>query len=222
MNGLLRGTCPLTAALLLVGGSAFAQPAGSEGPREALVLEGVIITRNPASSIALVRREGSKRARPIRVGQEFAGYVLLEVTRDSASLANDAGRVRLSLSGHPSSNEMTLPEEAPSWIHRDFSKATTAARFEREIPVILGETGLTERVSNGEIRGLTLTRLPDGTLLSESGLKLGDTILSINGEPLRGLDSLWSLLARFEDADELRVIVERQGEVVRFAYALTN
>ena len=49
------------------------------------------------------------------------------------------------------------------------------------MPVILSETRLTASVERGEVRGLTLTRLPDGTLLSESGLKLGDVILSING-----------------------------------------
>lgn len=212
----------LAMPLTLVSALAVAQPEETTPVDDALVLEGVIVTSNPASSIALLKREGSRRARPLRVGQEFAGYVLLEVARDSALLESTDGRLRLVLAGREAKTEAASQELADPWIHRDFSKSAAAARLEKEIPVILSETGLTSRVENGEVRGLTLTRLPDGTLLSESGLKLGDVILSINGEPLRDLDSLWELLARFKGEDELRVIVERRGAVVRLAYGFTN
>jgi type II secretion system protein C len=221
MDRWLASTLLLGVSLVLVNRLATAQTVAPRPEEGSLVLEGVIVAGNPSSSIALIRRAGSKRARPLRVGQEFSGYVLLEVTRSSVSLAGAAGRMRLYLAGQGVESAPT--EKAPDpWIHRDFSGSETVARFEKEIPVILSETGLTARVEGGEVRGLTLTRLPDGTLLSESGLELGDVILSINGEPLRGLDRLWDLLARFKDASELRVIVERRGKVVRFAYALQN
>ena len=212
----------LTMPLVLVGAFAMAQQEETVVVDNVPVLEGVIVTSNPSRSIALLKRAGTKRARPLRVGQEFAGYVLLEVARDSAFLENAAGRLQLVLAGREAKIGDAVQDLSAPWIRRDFSKSTAAARLEKEMPVILSETRLTASVESGEVRGLTLIRLPDGTLLSESGLKLGDVILSINGEPLRGLDSLWELLARFKDKDELRLIVERRGAVVRLAYALTN
>ena len=212
----------LAMPLTLVGALAVAQREEAAPVDDAPVLEGVIVASNPANSIALLKRAGARRARPLRVGQKFAGYVLLEVARDSALVESAAGRLRLVLAGGEATIEHASQELSGPWVRRDFSKSTAAARLEKEMPVILSETRLTASVVGGEVRGLTLTRLPDGTLLSESGLKLGDVILSINGEPLRGLDSLWELLARFKDEDELRLIVERRGAVVRLAYAFTN
>ena len=212
----------LAMPLTLLGALAVAQQEETAPVDYAPVLEGVIVTSNPARSIALLKRAGAKRARPFRVGQEFAGYLLLEVARDSALVENAAGQLRLVLAGGEATIEYAAQDLSVPWIRRDFSKSTAAARLEKEMPVILSETRVTASVESGEVRGLTLTRLPDGTLLSESGLKLDDVILSINGEPLRGLDSLWELLARFKDEDELRLIVERRGAVVRLAYAFTN
>jgi type II secretory pathway component PulC len=90
------------------------------------------------------------------------------------------------------------------------------------MPVILRETNLTPRVEDGEIRGLSVSRLPDGTLLSECGLLPGDVLVSINGEPLVGVEALFGLIARLADQEEIRVVVRRRGEVLKLAYAFTN
>lgn len=194
-----------------------------------LVLEGVIVARNPAHSVALLRRVGAERARAIRVGQSYGGRILVEVTTDFARLQTDDGSFELAWSDRGSAYrastraraEMAVTSE-PEWERRRYSRATDGVRLEKEIPVILSDTELTPRVEAGEIRGLELLRIPDGTLLSEAGLRPGDVLRSLNGQPLSGLESLWELLARFDGKSELRLIVERRGEVVRLAYALDN
>lgn len=201
-----------------------------EDERVGLVLDGVIVAANPADSIALVRRAGGRRARALRVGHKYSGYVLVEVTRDSALLEGIHGGVRLAIgeSAPPTATSVaTEPERERAepelvWVRRSFSRAGANRRLEKEISVILSDTEVTPRVVEGEVRGLEILRLPDGTLLSQSGLLPGDVLRSINEQPLRGLDSLWRLLARFADDDELRVVVERRGEIVRFAYNFTN
>ncbi len=77
-------------------------------------------------------------------------------------------------------------------------------------------------MEDGEVTGLRVSRLPDGTLLAESGLLPGDVLISINGEPLRQVGSLWELLSRLLDKDEIRVVVRRKGEVLKLAYDITN
>lgn len=195
-------------------------------PRSDLVVDGVIVAANAADSIALVRRADAKRARALHVGGEYAGYTLVGVTRDGARFSSPAGVVRIALGGGAAPVE-TDSESGPAepellWEYRSFSRTDANARLEKEIPVILSDTEVTPRVVEGEVKGLELLRLPDGTVLSQSGLLPGDVLRSINEEPLQGLDSLWRLLARFANDDELRVVLERHGEVVRIAYNLTN
>jgi len=187
-----------------------------------LFLEGVIVTTSSADSIALVRRAGGRRARALRVGQEYSGYVLVEVRRDSAFLEGPDGGLRIALAGATPPPPVRAPKPELSWERRSFSRAEASPRIEKEMPVILSDTEVTPRVVEGEVAGLELLRLPDGTVLSQSGLLPGDVVRSINEQPLRGVDSLWSLLARFVDDDELRLVVERRGQVVRFAYDFTN
>lgn len=217
----------------------FAQPR----PQTELVLDGVIVAENPANSVALVRRAEGGRAHVLRVGQELGGYLLVEVTRASVRLQGKEGELRLPLAGaSPStpSNPSILDsreashggaevEKEPSkdvrdadWIRRAFPRAVARERLSKEIPVILSETDLTPRVEDGEIRGLSVARLPDGTLLSECGLLPGDILVSINGEPLVGVEALWELIPRLVDQEEIRVVVRRRGEVLKLAYAFTN
>lgn len=193
-----------------------------DGPVPApVVLEGVIVTHDAANAVALLRA-GEAHARPVRVGESIAGYVLAEVSRDSVLLRSADGVVRIYVQGM--APKTASVDDRLSWERREFPRAEAKVRLEREIPVILDEMRLTPRVEEGEVRGLSLERLPDGTLLSESGLLPGDVLLSLNGEPLHSLTELWGLLARLaaEDVDELRLVVERRGEERRLAYALTR
>ncbi len=214
---------------------AFCELAGAQEDR--LVLDGVIVAENPAHSIALVRWSGVSRAQPLRLGQEYYGYVLVAVEDGSALLDSIRGALRLHVDGSAkarttgptpagpagAANEPAgAANEDDGWVFRHVSRAEASARLKKEMPVILSETELSPRVVDGEILGLELRRLPDGTLLSETGLLPGDLLRSINGEPLRGLDSLWDLLARLRDAHELRVVLERRGQLLRFAYVLTE
>jgi type II secretion system protein C len=194
-------------------------------------LDGVIVARDPAASIALLRVAGDARARVLRIGEEHAGFVLVEVSRDSVLLSGAAGETRLYLSPErelEASEPSASPEERRAalerdrWERRRFPKETSRARLDKEMPVILSDTELEPEVANGEVLGLRLARLPDGTLLSETGLLPGDVLLSLNGEPLVDLDALWETLAHLDGEDELRLVVQRRGRTLRLAYDLVD
>jgi type II secretion system protein C len=195
----------------------------------AFVLDGVIVAENPANSIALVRRSGANRAQVLRVGQELQGHVLVEIAKGYVRFQGRGVETRLALRGGPTSSSVERVAEAePSanedsgWIRRAFPRDVARERLEKEIPVILTGTDLAPEVQDGEVRGLNLARVPDGTLLSESGLLPGDILVSINGEPLRGVDALWALIARLVDQEEIRLVIRRRGETLKLAYAFTR
>ncbi len=206
----------------------FLAPAAQKGSE--LVLSGVIVAANPADSLALVRRASGGRAQILRVGQELQGYVLLEVAKGFVRLQGLDEELVLSLPGAPVAASRAEDDSTggsggsgeSEWIRRAIPRDVARARLEREIPVILSETDLTPRVEEGEVRGLSVARLPDGTLLSESGLLPGDILVSINGEPLVGVEGLWELIPRLVDQEEIRIVVRRRGEVLKLAYAFTH
>jgi type II secretion system protein C len=218
-----------TFALVLVLGVLRSENAlgqSNAGEPAELTLVGVIVAEKPSDSVALLRRAGATRARAIRIGQQFEGHVLLEVSKGSARLEASDREVLLFLSPAPRSASVVAPaaerEAEELWVRRSFSRQQARDRFQKEMPVILSETDLSPRVEEGEIRGLGVVRLPDGTLLSETGLLPGDVLVSINGEPLRSVGSLWELLSRFVAEGEIRVVVRRKGELLKLAYAITN
>jgi S1-C subfamily serine protease len=106
-------------------------------------------------------------------------------------------------------------ETEEKWLRRSFDRAVTESRLSKEMTVILSETGIGCR---DDEPGLQITHLPDGTLLSELGLLPGDVLLSINEVPLQGMSSLTGLIPQLRSEGEIKVVVERRGEVLKLAY----
>jgi general secretion pathway protein C len=239
-----KGKAYFLAAFLSAPCLAFSQSdAQSENKVEAtLLLEGVIITSAPGSSVALVRRPDARRARSVRVGESVYGMTLVEVTEEAARFERDGEQLLVYLDGgrpQPSLQVADNPEdkgstagndhdlassavgggmETNTWLSREFERTVTEQRLTKEMPVILAETGLSPRVDGGESQGLRITHLPDGTLLSEIGLLPGDVLLSINDVPLTSLSALTGIFPQLRSESEIRLIVERRGETLGLAY----
>jgi type II secretory pathway component PulC len=183
---------------------------------DAVVLDGVIVAANPADSVALIRRAGGSRAQVVRIGQEVEGYLLLEVGRGFARLQGLRTELRLQL-GAPAALG-SLPVSAmerggDDWVRRPISP---------EIPALLSGADFAPKVEGGEVRGLRVARLPDGTAPSESDLLPEDVLVSINGEPLVAVDALREIIARLGDREELRIVVRRRGKVLKLAYSFAQ
>ncbi len=215
------------------------EPAGAESRGEVeLILEGVIVSANPSSSVALVRRPAARRGRSLRVGESVYGAKLLEVSDDEALFERDGIRLRLLLGGGraPASpvvadlpgasvdneNDTGLAKnqeaEAESWVFRELERSAAAARLAKEMPVILAETALIPWLEEGEVQGLQIAKLPGGTILTDAGLMPGDVLLSINELPMNGFAALQGLYSRLRSEDEIRVVVERGGQILKLAY----
>lgn len=233
-------------AISVRAGSTETQAAPSTPPAPSIILDGVIVAGSPALSVALVRRPGVARGRAVRVGETIYGWTLVSVTAEGAAFEIQDMLYKLfvgemSAPGQPSS-EVQNPEEvrslagpgasgreaagvvattvsADGWVLHEIERSIAEERLSRELPSILSDTGVTPRVEDGVVRGLRITRMPDGTILSETGLLSGDVLLSINGESVDGTRALIRLYRRLKSEDEIRVVVERQGQLLKLAYA---
>jgi type II secretory pathway component PulC len=93
-------------------------------------------------------------------------------------------------------------------------------RLGDEIPRILAETAVTPVLEDGRVVGVQVARLPEGSLLTDAGLRAGDVITQINGTEIDGMATLVGLWPRLQTASELRAVVVRNGRPVSLVVSL--
>lgn len=183
-------------------------------------LLGVVVSRNPERSTALLTADG--RSRSASPGDVAFGARVLAIASDHVVVEVDGERRELTLSRAFGSPEVPAPlytrnpatepvAVAETPIVRTLDRADVERRLMREIPRILAETALLPVTDAGSVTGFTLARLPEGTLLSEIGLQAGDVLTEINGTQIDSLATLASLYGRLSNQNEIRALVLRGG-----------
>ncbi len=227
----------------------FSEPstaAGQEGEEASsaepeLILEGIIVASEPSNAVALVRRPESTFARAVKVGEKVYGFELIEVSDGAVRFKQGDAVIRLTLAGQwqrsntsvivdaNPAEEIETPDapdagsgqapELSAEMKRQLRRSLLEERLSREIPAILTKTGLTPRVEEGVVTGFRITRLPKGTVLDEAGIRTGDVLLSINEISLNSPYALMELYPRLQEADEIRVLLERDEEIMTLIYS---
>ena len=203
-----------------------------------VVLEGVIVASNPDASVALVRRQGASRGRSVRVGKTIFGMSLIEVSEEAALFDLGGRQIWLFLDGSavvpsPAIAGMTEPSgdaspagdegggevdgesQEEKWIVKTLARTVMEAKIDNEIEAILTHTSIVLHAEDETKSGLEIRHLAEDTLLAELGLMAGDVLLSINETPIDSLSTLTGLYPAFAFEDELNVVADRRGQIVR-------
>ena len=77
---------------------------------------------------------------------------------------------------------------------------------------ILADTAIAPVMEEGRVVGVQLTRVPEGSLLTDAGLRAGDVLTRINDTEIDGMATLIGLWPRLQNATELRAVVLRGGQ----------
>ncbi len=190
-----------------------------------LAVAGVVVGRTPERSTAVLTSGG--RTRVVAVGESAFGGRLLAVSADAVALEFDGRRVELRLQATPTvlagaprpRPERPVvppgaPPEDPETPARSMDRVEVQRRLGDEIPRILAETAVVPVMEEGHVVGVQVTRLPEGSLLTDAGLRAGDVITRINGTDIDGMGTLIGLWPRLQSANELRATVVRNGHPV--------
>lgn len=187
---------------------------------------GVVVSRKPELSSAVVHAGG--RARVVGIGDSVGGARVLEITPAGVTLLLGGERTLLRLRGEVAASaapafpgagirDAVTLEPPPASVDpgvKTLLRRDVDARLASEIPRILAETTMFPVTEDGRVIGFTLTRLPEGTLLSEVGLRPGDVLLQLNDVSIDSLATLISLWPRLQGAPQLRAEVLRAGQPV--------
>jgi type II secretion system protein C len=196
-----------------------------------LVLSGVVVGATPGRSTAILTSGG--RTRVVAVGESAFGGRLVAVGPDAVALEFDGRRVELRLQAAPAAfagappprpSRPTLPPgappEDPETPAREMNRAEVQRRLGEEIPRILAETAAVPVMDEGRVVGVQVTRVPEGSLLTDAGLRAGDVITRINDTAIDGMGTLIGLWPRLQSATELRATVLRNGQPVSLLVSL--
>jgi type II secretion system protein C len=97
---------------------------------------------------------------------------------------------------------------------RTMERGDVQRRLTAEIPRILSETTILPVFENGAMSGFTITRMPEGGLLSDAGLRAGDVLTRVNDTPIDSLATLIGLWPKLQNEPSLRALVLRNGQPV--------
>jgi general secretion pathway protein C len=210
----------MPAAFLLLLLAAAETPAAV--PKD-LAVTGVVVGATPERSSAILT--SGERTRIVAVGESAFGGRLVSVSADAVALDFGGQRVELRLptaaaarprpagavTGRPALPPGAPPED-PETPAREMSKVEVQRRLGEEIPRILAETAVAPVMEEGRVVGVQVTRLPEGSLLTDAGLRTGDVLTQINGTEIDGMGTLIGLWPRLQSATELRATVLRGGQ----------
>ena len=184
---------------------------------------GVVLSAQPGRSVAILQSAG--RSRVVAVGESaFGGRVS----------AIESGRVVVDFDGEP--KELRLPraqalppEPAPVAATARNEPAADGVTIERrelerrlasETSRILAETTLTPVTEGSQVTGFRLSRIPEGSILSDAGLQPGDVLTSVNDVPIDSLATLVGLDPRLQTESHVRAVVLRSGVPVTLSLQL--
>ncbi|HVR72660.1 MAG TPA: PDZ domain-containing protein [Vicinamibacteria bacterium] len=194
-----------------------------------LAAVGIVLSPRPESSVAILRADG--RTRVVGPGDTAFGGRVARITSHSVVLEFEDGRRELRLAAStPPARAARAVATPPAGEPADRAGADAAARvLERqeverrlgtEIPRILAETTLLPVSDGSATVGFTLTRVPEGTLLTDAGLRPGDVLTHVNDVAIDSLPTLIALWPRLQSASTLRAQVLRNGQPISLTVTL--
>jgi type II secretion system protein C len=190
-------------------------------PPPDLAATGVVV--GPRTAGAAVLRSGGK-ARVVGIGDSAFGGKVVAITARVVTLDYEGRRVDVPLVASGSVRVAAPPTPAPATADAHGARSLEKREFDRrlgeEAPRILAETAISPVSEDGRVTGLAITRMPEGTLLSDAGLRAGDVLTRINDTPIDGLPTLMGLWGRLQGARDVHAEVLRNGQPVSLTLSL--
>lgn len=189
-------------------------------PPSDLAAVGVVTSPRPEKSVAVLRSAG--RSRVVGVGDSAFGGRVSAIASGRVTIDFDGQAVELRLpNAEPARAAALRPGSGPPPAGGvTLERTEIERRLSSESARILAETTLTPVQVGSQVTGYTLARIPEGTILSEAGLQVGDVLTHVNDVPIDSLATLIGLYPRLQTETSVRALVLRGGVPVTLSIQL--
>ena len=202
----------------------------TSGPQTGIRLKGVFAVDGKTLSAAVLNIGGRDLA--VKMGQELAtGLTLTEVHKDYVIVSRSGLRERIELDRYDnrSGKQLAAANAAPAVEFRLNVASTGSNAYSlsrQELNSVLQDprqqvffNGRLSAAANGGVR---VDDVPNGSLLDKIGLKTGDIITGINGQPVNSQGDLVRLYTQFGTLVSIRAEVRRGSAPVMLSYTIQN
>lgn len=220
---------PLALGRKLFGDAGPTATISASSPQTGIRLKGVFAVDGKTLSGAVLNI--GARDQYVRQGQELSpGVTLAEVRADYVVLNRAGVRERIDMDrfedrGAKQSTTSTLPA-TQFRLNVTSSSPNAYALSRQELNSVLGDprqqvffNGRMTAASGGGIR---IDEAPGGSLLDKLGIKTGDVITAVNGQPVNSQGDLVRLYTQFGSLANIRAEVRRGGAPMMMSYTIQN
>ncbi|MBL7715324.1 MAG: hypothetical protein JNL01_07620 [Bdellovibrionales bacterium] len=192
-------------------------------------LVGTLILRDELRSIATIEDKSASAVFPVRVEDEIpskARILKVEARRviftnitsgkkEYVEMPEDAYASRAKIS--VSTPQKTTGIQSLSPTHFMVSRATVDKSLQ-DINKVLTEARAVPNIENGQPAGYKIFQIVPGSIYDQLGMKNGDTICGLNGDPVNDPTKALQLLSELKTAKNLDLCIKRDGRRMDVSY----
>ncbi len=209
------------------------EPVKTELP---LNLIGTVILKNEERSVATIEDKGDSQVYPFRVDDELPGKIkiisiaaykvvfrnLTNGRKEFVDMPEEGNGTKISV-GSLSSRKPPVTKGDGGGIEQTAPNTFNIARSELDkylsnINDVLTQARAIPHFENGQPAGYKLIQIVPGSVYEKLGLKNGDVLSGVNGEPITDPARAFELLSQLKTASQLELTVKRDGQTSNKSY----
>ena len=184
------------------------------------------VTGDEKHAYAVIEETSKRKQSLYRIGDSVQNAVLKMILREKVVLRVDDRDEVLEMK-EPSSSKST-----PSRSSRTSSRTSRAAPRPRTITVdrsdmeaeladinkILSQARIRPHFQDGQSDGLTITGIKAGSIFRKMGLRNGDIIHGINGDPIQSPEDVFGMYDSMKSGSNISIQIKRRGRETTLNY----
>lgn len=197
-----------------------------------LTLIGTVILKNEARSVATLDDKGINQVYPVRAEDEIPGKLKILSIQPYKVIFRNLANGRIEFVDMPEDGngpKITVgslssrkPPSGDSGVEQVAPNTFNIARTELDknlsnINEILTQARAIPHFENGQPAGFKLVQIVPGSIYEKLGLKNGDVLKGVNGEPVDAAKAL-EMMGSLKTATQLELSVQRDGKTSNMSY----
>lgn len=194
-----------------------------------LELKGTV-TGDKNFTFCIINNKAAGKENLYTIGAKVAGFVVASINESSVTLKNADETLELYINDAKEKQEglsayakKSLPINVihPSKNHW-IVKKSELAKIRENAAKFLTEVKIKPVFSSGKMRGFKINSIKESSMLSDLGVKKGDTVKKINGKALNSPMKVFELYKKFRNHTSISLEVERNGKTQVLTYKVQS